>query len=367
MSLAVASNFSSSLVALPSPAYVMPFALAESSSDLSLEITIPELAFRFTGSVGNVSKLMAADSQSGFVFEVPLHEGVNLVLTLSGSMNREDTSTTEEDTFTTEEVNVNIDSQDQDAEACFVASSFYAAVGMGERVRILIPELGLDLSQAFQTTLSAISEKLQWRQIAYRVMVVERATGFKFELPSALSGIDVEHLAFIYYAVVERTFLFPFSTVTYPALPATKSNLEQITNLSSKKFIVVGPDSLNKSFLGKTIPLGNDAVFIIADAVIDNFEQVREELARDDGHSVEIVIRSLSGQAEYRLPSAPRMPNTAWEPFIQKLVDIDAVLDARLAERYHTLAAATLSGLSDAEKEIATVRPDLPIEMNPPL
>ena len=360
MSLAVASNFSSSLAALPSTAYVMPFALAESSSDLSLEITIPELDFRFTGSVGNVSKLMAADSRSGFIFDVPLHNGTNLVLTLSGSMNREDA-------FTTKEVNVNIDSQDQDAEACFVASSFYAAVGMGERVRILIPELGLDLNQAFQATLSAISEKLQWRQVAYRVMVVERATGFKFELPSALSGIDVEHLAFIYYAVVERTFLFPFSTVTYPALPATKSNLEQITNLSSKNFIVVGPDSLNKSFLGKTIPLGDDAVFIIADAAIDNFDQVREELARDDGHSVEIVIRSLSGQAEYRLPSAPRMPDTAWEPFIQKLVNMDAVLDARLAERYHTLAAATLSGLSDAEKEIATVRPDLQIDMTTPL
>lgn len=360
MSLAVASNSSSSLAGLPNTAYIAPFALADSHPELSLEISIPGLGFRFMAPVNNVSKVMTAGSLSEYMFDVAIHDGANLILTLSGSMNRERA-------FKTEEVNVKIDSQVQDAEATFVASSFHAAVGLGGEVHILMPELRLDLHQAFRTTLSDISEKLQWRQIAYRVMVLERATGLKFELPSTLSGVEVEHLAFIYYAIVKRSFIFPFSILTYPAIPATKEYLEQITNLSNKTNIVVGPDTLNKSFLGKTIHLGDDAVFVISDAAIVNFEQVQQELACNDGHPVEVVIRSLSGQAQYHLPSAPTLPESAWKPFVKDLIDMDASLDARLVGRYHDLAAATLSGLSEAEKELATVRPDLPILMNPPL
>lgn len=82
-------------------------------------------------------------------------------------------------------------------------------------------------------------------------------------------------------------------------------------------------------------------------------------MARNDGHEVKVVVRSLSGQGRYDFPDAPRLPDAAWDQRIQTLISLESLLDAKLVACYHALAAATLSNLTEEEKAEVTIRPEL--------
>ena len=86
---------------------------------------------------------------------------------------------------------------------------------------------------------------------------------------------------------------------------------------------------------------------------------LREELRKDDGHTVEVRIRSRIGLAHYSVPDAPRLPDRAWNEDLQMLIGMESQLDTALVERYNALAASTLEGLDDEEKAAITERPDL--------
>lgn len=359
MSLSIANNFPPSFAVLPNAASVALFDSVSPLPELSLNISIPDFDLDFVTTTLSVSKQMSESDQSGFQVESPIYADTNLIVNFIGSF-------AGDGTFKIQEVSINTDFLNESAESDFVAKTFLAAIGLAEKVRLRIPQMGLDLTLKFHSQPAEISRMLQRRQFAYRAMIVERATGCKFDLPIVISGKEVEHLAFIYYAITKRSFAFPFTFVTFPDVPATRENLERLVTANSQPSIKVGPAPVNKPFLGQTISLGDDGVFVIENAAIDNFDEIRERLAREDGRPVEVVIRSLSGQARYNLPSAPSLPAAAWDEFTQKLIDLDSDLDARLVERYHALAAATLDGLSESEKQIAITRPDLPIDISLP-
>ncbi len=355
MSIAVASNFAPSYAVLPATAQVISRELTRKSLKRSLITAMPDFNLELSTVVTDVSRQIERRDMVGYTIEADVYKDVDLIINLVGNP--------VEATFNIEEVSLNTNFSNETAESDFIASTLLAAVALSKEVFLRMPDIELDLKASFQSSPLEISRMLQRRQFAYRVMVIECATGHKFILPSEISAEDAENVAFLYQAIINRSFVFPFSSVTYPNVPATQENLEQFTELSTKSFIVFADSKpIKRTVLDKDISLGEGS-FVIQNAVIDEWEKVSEELSRADNQSVEIVIRSRSGQAEYDLPLAPKLSDTAWTPFVQTLIDLDAELDKRLVERYHHLAAATLNNFSDEEKQIAIERHDLEIEV----
>lgn len=353
METAVTANNLRSVLAMVPTATIMRSPSAKDTRPPLLKISIADFHFDFSSLI---SRIALADTFNGYVVEALVYENVSVVINLIGEL-------VEQDRFQVEEVSIHLNFESESAQSDFIVSTIFAMISLADDVRLCIHEVDLDLSLKFQSSLPEISLLLQRRQLAYRFMVVERATGYKFKLPPEISGSEVENLAFIYYAIVERSFVFPFTTMTYPSIPATENYLKQITDLSRKSFIAVGPEPLHKTLLGKIIPLGNQSTRIIENAVIENFDQVQKELASGDVHNVEVTIRSLSGRARYNLPTAPLLPHNPWSAQLQTLIDLESDLDTRLSERYHALAAATLAGLSDEERAVITARPELDVNI----
>jgi hypothetical protein len=112
------------------------------------------------------------------------------------------------------------------------------------------------------------------------------------------------------------------------------------------------------NLFGQTIELGKVQI-VIADAYIQDADKVRNELESNDGHPVEVVVSSASGEGLYETPEAPRLDVDAWEPKIKALIALEQSLDDNLVERYHALASATLAGATEDQKRSLTARPEL--------
>jgi hypothetical protein len=196
---------------------------------------------------------------------------------------------------------------------------------------------------------------LKLRQTMYRVMVIERATGRHFDIPSFISGEDMEAISLLYHAITERAFGWPLDgvlTVFYAASKDVADTLEKCNQSSN----FVYPCFQRQSLLGIEFQLGEGTITII-DKHIEDFEQVLRELRRDDGHPVAVRVRSRIGLAHYNFPEAPRLPDKTWDADLH--INMEGQLDAALMERYHALAAATLAGLNEDEKAAITERPQL--------
>jgi len=198
---------------------------------------------------------------------------------------------------------------------------------------------------------------LKLRQTMHRIMVIERATGRRFNIPSFISAKDMEAISFLYHAIMERSFGWPLDgalTVFYEASKDLAARLVECNQWSNFPY----PCFERQSLFGVEIPLGEGTITIV-DKQIEDFEQVLEELRKDDGHTLAVRVRSQIGVAHYDFPDAPRFPGTAWDADLQMLINMEGQLDAALVERYHALAAATLEGLTDEQKRAITARPEL--------
>ena len=230
-------------------------------------------------------------------------------------------------------------------------------LGLANEVALRIPDINLDMKLRFEQSLLEISRKLQWRQLAYRLLVIEKATGLEFTLPMQISGNEMGTIAFIYHAIIERSFDWPDETFTL-LLPANKEGLDVLSDLTQPiSLTFFSPRPISKLLFGKEVLLGQEEV-TIQSRRIENLNEVLQELACGDGHLVEVIIRLLDGQIHHNLPEAPRLPDNAWDSNIQSLIDLESQLDHRFAEGYHALAAATLEGLSEEEKAAVTARID---------
>lgn len=95
------------------------------------------------------------------------------------------------------------------------------------------------------------------------------------------------------------------------------------------------------------------------DAVLKNFDSVKKEVAQNDGHLVDAVFISSVGEAIFEFSDAPKLPKSPWSSFIQDLISLENNLCDLLFEKYNKLAAAaSLSGLSEEEKEAIHPRKD---------
>ncbi len=306
-------------------------------SDFDFHLSAPLIDFTPTFESGEVTLRAAVD--------------VNVValLTLTGELKR-GTSL-----FETESFSFGVDVTKQEARALFIASTIMAMLGIAEEMEIKIAELEMGQKVTFKASLLMTSGRLEQRLLAYRLMVIEEATGKKFQLPKFISRDDVGSIAFVYHAIVDRTFVWPNNHVFEGSVSANSAARAQV---SLEKATSVKFDSipLSRTLFGQTISLGH-AAMIVEDAIVQDTEMVDRELATDDGHEIKFPVRSQSGQARYEFHEAPNF-HPQWDSRIKALVNLESELDAGLVSRYNELAASTLAGLSENEKIQITARPE---------
>ncbi len=241
----------------------------------------------------------------------------------------------------------------------FVASTLNAALALSQRVHFQMPEAGLDLALGFNLPLIEISRLLQSRQTSYWLMVIERATGIQFHLPStAFSGTDIAATILVFRAIVDRVFVYHCLDPLTIEIEANEAGRERLRSIEESEVQTFGPEPVSRTLLGLSIPLG-PLTLKINDPYVEDLDRVRQEIGRGDGRPVPVLIRSRTNQAVYELPEAPRMPLNPWDSRIQSLINLERDLDSRLIARYHALAASTLDGFSEEERTRVTRRVEL--------
>lgn len=331
-----------------SQAKVIPFPVAHSLLEASLHISVPAFGVVLSSPIISFTRTAASDK---VIVECAVDTDAIIVLTLIGNLLEDG------DKFKIEQVLLTPELTEQRARADFVCSTLVAMLGLGANVILKIPEINLNLNLNFDSPLPSISEMLRRRQIAYRLMVIEQATGREFLIPDSLTGDEVESIAFAYHAITKESFFWPIKTVQI-FIPALQEKLTELRLSDQPTIHVFPPRKVSKNILGQSIELGHEQV-TIEDGIVLDIDNVRRELATDDGHLVEVIMISLSGQAKYEIFEAPNLRDRSWGDNIKTLIDIEAELDSRLAQKYHALATATFAGLTESEIAEVTVRPEL--------
>jgi hypothetical protein len=122
--------------------------------------------------------------------------------------------------------------------------------------------------------------------------------------------------------------------------------------------LVFGPSLVVRTILDRQVTLGDQIIFI-DDAIVENHDDIRRQLAQMDGRIVPIRIRSKSRQARYVFNNAPRLPESPWDKKIEGFINLEDRLNEELAARYHALAASTVADLTPKEIETVIARPEL--------
>jgi hypothetical protein len=337
-----------SKIPTPSPAVPQP-------PDLRLHFSVPDFGTQFAAPLVD---LRTKNDYSEVVMEAFIDEGVTARLTL-----RNEPAKDAYESLQIKEASLRFEVSQHSARAHFFGDSLYAVVALAEGVTISLPGTGLDIGLQFKMPLSEISTMLQLRQIYFGMIVVERATGLKFDVPKFIPGEDIDSISFSYHAIVAREFRWLCNEVMLE-MPATDESLTWISNLQptepggSVYKVMFGPRPRHRTIFGQTVALGDETIFI-DDAVIQNREEVLRELSPGDGHIVPVKFRPLSRKGRYVLPQAPTLPDEPWDEGIVGCVELEDALNERLAGRYNELAASTLIGLPPEEIEALTVRPAL--------
>lgn len=314
------------------------FSLTISASGLSYELNTPLIG----DAVINGNRYEAS-------FAIDKH--VVLILTLIGEQLKGGTE------FRAERYLLNCKRTKPLARAQFIRSSLLAILGFAGAIDLKIPDWKFDSHLIFDLPLREISNQLQLRQLAYRMMIIERAIGKQFTIPEISSSQEIEFTNRIYHAIVDHSFIGPIDPIEH-MVPAAEDALTWIKSYKGDTTQKYGPYPVSSTIFGQTISLGN-ATILVDDAFIVDADKARTELSKNDGHLVKIIISSFSGQGVYQTPDAPGVSTSKWDSLVDTLVSMDDQLSESLAERYQALAAQTLSGLSDHMKSEITSRPEL--------
>jgi hypothetical protein len=301
-------------------------------SELGLSLTPRLIKFSFLPDNGVVSLVAAVD------------EAAEVSATLTGDLVADGSE------FSPREVTLQVVPLSHLARADFVASSLTAGLALGGRVglRIVGEQIGF---RGFELPLAQIAGHIRTRETARRLMIIGKATGTEFRFPAHLSGKEIQEIAFTHHAVVDREFIWPMSQHGLP-LRADYETLQKLDSTTGPHQIGI-PRQLVFDLLGHQIRLGA-AMVIMQEAVIEDLSEVRQRIALLDGEVVNALVRSLVGRAIIRCPAAPSLPRQPWTRVEEALMALEPELCARLADRYNSLAAETLSGLSDSEKQRLT-------------
>jgi len=325
----------------------VPLTLPQSFSAFTLPITAPGFYYELEAPL--TERPIFKGSQ--FIIKIAVDEHVMFSFTLTGRQTEDETQ------FRASNYVLHCKVTEPRARPHFVAATVLAVFGFAGKIGLTIPDLGISSYLDFNLPLIEMSNLLQRRQIAYRLMTVERATGINFQWPHVSSYEELEYLNRLYHAITERAFIGPIDPIGYK-VPALKELLQWLDGFNGSTKQTYGPVPINTNLFGQTIELGNVQI-VVADALIVNADKVRHELEVNDSHLVEIVISSLSGQGLYETPEAPSLDSSPWGNKIEALISLEKQLDEALIERYHALATDTLAGVAEELKAELTTKPEL--------
>lgn len=236
------------------------------------------------------------------------------------------------------------------ARSHFFASTLSACFTLINRASVTISG-GRVTFGASRLELREISNLLLTRETSFRLMIIGKAIGEEFEFPPQLSGAEVQTINFVRHAITDRTFVWP--TWRYPLiLRADESSVEKIKACGKPRPMAI-PEPISVALLGHEIHLGMVNT-ILEEAIIEDSETVLAEASKLDGREIQAVARSLAGRATIECPEAPALPPNPWTATEQVLISLDNELVTRITDRYNALAASTLEGLNEEEKEALT-------------
>lgn len=342
---------------------LLPASLLSFGSKTSIEIAFPE----FGGIFGGPVVVPDSEVDSGLVTATArIGPDVYLIMKQVGESAYQEGSTTE----TTIEIQ-HRNMERRRARDVFITYSLFALLALSRRVNLHLRVPGVEplVPLSFNEPPEAASQYMQSRQLAYKVMLIEKATGEQFSLPVTRSAVEAATISFVYEAILKRSFLWPDN---YDGglirLPSSAEALNELLVLTQGGDLKFGPQPISRTLFGSTIFLGVGTITVL-DAIVEDSDEVRAAIESRDVRDVQVRVRSLSGRIRYDLPDAPRISEANWDRNTQALVDIGPQLDAALFERYNALAASTLAGLTEEEKAQVAVRVDfgaafLPSEMN---
>ena len=245
--------------------------------------------------------------------------------------------------------------------SAFVLETFKVILCLSNKVKVEIPIIDYYFGVSVPLPLNNISEILQNRQLAYRLMIIEKAFHTSLPFPRRfIAGEEVENIAFCYYAIVDRQFEWACNSFTLLP-PATEENLKFLPSENTSYHLTFPTLNEIRVIFNHQLPLGQFMVDI-EKALIENYEEVKANFAELNGQTVEMIIKPLNGKIKYTSLNAPNLPKKAWKADIQKLIDLDEKFNSIFLERYFKLAASTLEGLSKEQKESITERPKLSIK-----
>lgn len=250
-----------------------------------------------------------------------------------------------------------IENQGDTPISAFLLKTLWAMLALSAKVKIQIQILNQEAITSFDANLNEISELLQIRQIAYRLMVLEKATQTRFPFPQFIDGKYVENIAYCYHSVVDRKFEWLCAPVTIPWV-SSQLYLSLLPEKNVPFPIQFGPEPFEKEIFGYLIDLGLQTAKI-EEFVLDNFDEVKKKLSKLDGNEVLVQARSKSGVMQIESITTPILPKNAFSQDIQKLIDLDEKFTSIFMDKYFDLAGATLDGLTEEQIEVITQRPTL--------
>ncbi|SRR6266498_379495 len=242
-------------------------------------------------------------------------------------------------------------------EAHFIAATLQSMLLLDEQAVLRANQLGLSTSIHFADSLKTVSKFMQRRQLAYRLMVIEKAFDQEFSIPRFISSDERSTIDFVYRAVTDRSFTWPFWQETFPFL-ANKLARQSLVKLNGADSFTIGIEDLQQILLGQFLNLGEVKV-VIQNAALVNSDQVNSEFQQLNGHSFEASIKSLSGVATYEFTEPPHLPDSLWDERINQFIELEDKLDEHFFQAVNQLAAGSLAGFNDQEKALLTERPTL--------
>ena len=245
--------------------------------------------------------------------------------------------------------------------SAFLLETLKVILCLSNKVKIEIPTIDYWFAVTVPLPLSDTSKILQNRQLAYRLMVIEKAFHTSLPFPRRfITGEEVENIAFCYHAIIDREFEWTCNSFTvFP--PAIEENLKYLPSKNTSYHLTFPTLNEIRIIFNHQLLLGQ-FIIDIEKALIENYEEVKGSFAELNGQSVKMIIKPSSGKITYKSLNAPNLPKKAWKSDIQKLIDLDNKFNSLFLERYFKLAASTLEGLSKEQKESITERPKLSIK-----
>jgi hypothetical protein len=288
--------------------------------------------------------------------KLKIADDVFVKLVLTGSWEKHENI--EQSTFHLNDVGVALENTSEIPLSNFVAATFWAMLGLSKNCSISIESINYNFNLAFDIPISKISDLLQERQIAYRLMVIEKALEIQLPFPRRFrSGEEIGNIAYCYHSIVDRNFEWHFEPTVIPWL-ATQM-YQSILPIKNEPFqMQYGPEPFGKEVFGQPIFLGLQ-VGKIKNYVIENFDEVKNAVSKLDGKEVLAKVRSKDGVMQIESVTTPELSMTAFSKDIQKLIDLESKLIDAVFEKHVNSYSNAFEGLSDEQIEVLTERPIL--------